>query len=197
MPFHKTKRNMAECCSICSEALQETNRTKTTCGHEFHFSCLFTWAKQHCTCPMCRHTLGEADANDASSDSSSDGNLAEVVAYWRLKYEMERDVTQRLSADKERYKRLLKAARTRAQEAKDRAEAADTRAQQANDRAKAADARLDRTAKVATALASSPSLAAAGATSVKKAVVTKTAAPPKKPVRTGSRRRPHRHRSST
>lgn len=35
--------------------------TKASCGHTFHFECLFRWGRQHNNCPLCRKPLIEVE----------------------------------------------------------------------------------------------------------------------------------------
>ena len=44
-------------CSICINALGDTNICTLDCGHSFHYSCVFRWNSQHQSCPMCRNQL--------------------------------------------------------------------------------------------------------------------------------------------
>merc|ERR1712098_753982 len=41
-------------CPICFEELEIENLRKIKCNHIFHKDCIFRWAKEHSTCPMCR-----------------------------------------------------------------------------------------------------------------------------------------------
>jgi hypothetical protein len=46
-------------CSICIEAIEETNSATMVCGHQFHYKCIFKWnlTKKGHTCPLCRNDL--------------------------------------------------------------------------------------------------------------------------------------------
>lgn len=46
-------------CSICLECIDD-EKTKTTCGHYFHKSCLNTWLQKHNTCPVCRTQISKS-----------------------------------------------------------------------------------------------------------------------------------------
>ena len=49
---------MNEDCPICTEKLENTERTIAQCGHMFHEDCLDEWREQPGrTCPMCRGVL--------------------------------------------------------------------------------------------------------------------------------------------
>lgn len=46
-------------CSICMEHIEEdANISKTSCGHPFHFECLYRWHRTNTTCPLCRKDFG-------------------------------------------------------------------------------------------------------------------------------------------
>lgn len=44
-------------CSICLEALLETNKATLKCGHSFHYECALMWNRTHANCPLCRDDL--------------------------------------------------------------------------------------------------------------------------------------------
>jgi hypothetical protein len=52
-------------CPICMDAIlaRVTGETITSCGHSFHFQCLFSWmsAGTRKTCPVCRAEPSEKE----------------------------------------------------------------------------------------------------------------------------------------
>ena len=52
-------------CPICMDAIVSnvTGETRTSCGHSFHFQCLFSWmsAGTRKTCPVCRAEPSEKE----------------------------------------------------------------------------------------------------------------------------------------
>lgn len=52
-------------CPICMDAIlaRVTGETRTSCGHIFHFQCLFSWmsAGTRKTCPVCRAEPSEKE----------------------------------------------------------------------------------------------------------------------------------------
>lgn len=100
-----------EPCSICLEEYevaptvtvtgveQESHLWHTlcqtpSCGHKFGFSCLFTWAKEHNTCPMCRQEMYQQEEEEETNRAMQEelmtdidfGDLEEeeedLAAYW-------------------------------------------------------------------------------------------------------------------
>ena len=50
------------------EKIEEgTNISKTSCGHPFHFECLYRWHLKHTTCPLCRKDFGGHEEEDDDS----------------------------------------------------------------------------------------------------------------------------------
>ena len=52
-------------CPICMDAIvaRVTGETQTSCGHSFHFQCLFSWMSVGTdkTCPVCRAEPSEKE----------------------------------------------------------------------------------------------------------------------------------------
>lgn len=44
-------------CAVCLESMDE-GMVRTSCGHEFHKTCMTAWAVQSASCPLCRAPLG-------------------------------------------------------------------------------------------------------------------------------------------
>lgn len=56
-------------CSICYEKLYSEKSIKTSCGHEFHKSCLTDWFERDNKCPLCREETQHHDFKVAVSDN--------------------------------------------------------------------------------------------------------------------------------
>ena len=81
VPSHETAESVVDgvsvgACSICYDVLPlRANHIYTMCGHLFCVKCLFKWAQQNFTCPMCRKPLYEVDddeAHDQADDEADD-----------------------------------------------------------------------------------------------------------------------------
>lgn len=46
-------------CSICMDELTECNRMVGACGHQFHATCMMSWASRSKKCPCCRTRIFE------------------------------------------------------------------------------------------------------------------------------------------
>jgi hypothetical protein len=57
-----------EKCSICHETLLVARRVQ--CGHVFHMKCLYSWLKNHPTCPMCRSQVWENELPNVQNNNS-------------------------------------------------------------------------------------------------------------------------------
>jgi len=48
------------CCAVCQDNYKVGDTVcKLPCGHEYHKDCVHPWLERHCTCPVCRHEVGE------------------------------------------------------------------------------------------------------------------------------------------
>lgn len=55
------------CCAVCQDTYKEKETIcKLPCGHEYHKDCVHPWLERHCTCPVCRHEVGESQPEAAS-----------------------------------------------------------------------------------------------------------------------------------
>jgi hypothetical protein len=64
-------------CAICYEQIEMVNVTVTTCGHAFHSSCAFKALENNDCCPMCRHQLLDAPAEDDESEGEYEESVDE------------------------------------------------------------------------------------------------------------------------
>ena len=64
-------------CAICYEQIDMVNVTITTCGHAFHSSCAFKALENNDCCPMCRHQLLDAPAEDDESEGEYEESVDE------------------------------------------------------------------------------------------------------------------------
>ncbi|UXI18473.1 Multiple PDZ domain protein [Sarcoptes scabiei] len=52
-------------CAICWDRMEQAR--KLPCNHYFHTTCLRSWLEQDTSCPTCRHSLRDTDANVSNS----------------------------------------------------------------------------------------------------------------------------------
>lgn len=59
------------CCAVCQDTYKEGETVcKLPCGHEYHKDCVHPWLERHCTCPVCRHEVGEATQPERASQAA-------------------------------------------------------------------------------------------------------------------------------
>jgi len=59
------------CCAVCQDTYKEGETVcKLPCGHEYHKDCVHPWLERHCTCPVCRHEVGEATQPEPASQAA-------------------------------------------------------------------------------------------------------------------------------
>ena len=105
-------------CSICLEALTESNNTVTECGHHFHSTCLFTQL-QHPNhpsnnCPLCRQPLftppainteplavptGEVDGREDYLDDLNDPFILDILNLGMSPRDVQLQVLRRVHPD--------------------------------------------------------------------------------------------------
>ena len=70
-------------CPICMDAIlaRVTGETQTSCGHSFHFQCLFSWMSvgSSKTCPVCRAEPSEKERIVLEGSVDEDGLIAESL----------------------------------------------------------------------------------------------------------------------
>lgn len=55
------------CCAVCQDSYHADETVcKLPCGHSYHKDCVVPWLERHCTCPVCRHEVGETQPEPAS-----------------------------------------------------------------------------------------------------------------------------------
>lgn len=76
------------CCTICFDEMTADTRFVSSCGHEFHHSCMVQWLSTKDTCPMCRKSYNpepepSADEQDSllrfinSLDNDDDSDISD------------------------------------------------------------------------------------------------------------------------
>lgn len=50
----------SEPCPICLDPIKDKNQCSLECTHSFHYKCLFTWNKDHNSCPVCRDVIDKS-----------------------------------------------------------------------------------------------------------------------------------------
>jgi len=59
------------CCAVCQDNYKEGDTVcKLPCGHEYHKDCVHPWLERHCTCPVCRHEVGESQQPEVASQAA-------------------------------------------------------------------------------------------------------------------------------
>lgn len=70
-------------CPICMDAIlaRVTGETRTSCGHSFHFQCLFSWMSvgTRKTCPVCRTEPSEKEMIVLEDSVDEDAVVAESL----------------------------------------------------------------------------------------------------------------------
>lgn len=68
-----TATDTSDHCAICrSEIAGNSNKSTTTCGHSFHFTCLARSMRSSTTCPICRTDLASNTAHDRDGDDDTE-----------------------------------------------------------------------------------------------------------------------------
>lgn len=73
LPTHTLTKETADCladscCAVCQDNYKVGEQVcKLPCGHEYHKDCVVPWLERHCTCPVCRHEVGESQQSEVAS----------------------------------------------------------------------------------------------------------------------------------
>jgi hypothetical protein len=68
-------------CSVCLDAMVDTQCVLLSCGHLFHVECIADWLEQSPACPLCKQTLVDAvRKNEAAISGALELSSEDVVA---------------------------------------------------------------------------------------------------------------------
>ncbi|KAL3108209.1 hypothetical protein niasHT_018617 [Heterodera trifolii] len=74
IPYEANANEEENSCAICLDPIENGTMVKPLpCKHIFHNKCIYSWIKQHITCPMCRDALSMTNAVDISSNGQANG----------------------------------------------------------------------------------------------------------------------------
>ncbi|KAL3069929.1 hypothetical protein niasHT_031411 [Heterodera trifolii] len=74
IPYEASVNEEENSCAICLDPIENGTMVKPLpCKHIFHNKCIYSWIKQHITCPMCRDALSMTKAVRVSSNGQANG----------------------------------------------------------------------------------------------------------------------------
>ncbi|KAL3108204.1 hypothetical protein niasHT_018612 [Heterodera trifolii] len=74
IPYEANANEEENSCAICLDPIENGTMVKPLpCKHIFHNKCIYSWIKQHITCPMCRDALSMKKAVGVSSNGQANG----------------------------------------------------------------------------------------------------------------------------
>ncbi|KAL3069926.1 hypothetical protein niasHT_031408 [Heterodera trifolii] len=74
IPYEANANEEENSCAICLDPIENGTMVKPLpCKHIFYNKCIYSWIKQHITCPMCRDALSMTKAVRVSSNGQANG----------------------------------------------------------------------------------------------------------------------------
>ncbi|KAL3078140.1 hypothetical protein niasHT_033115 [Heterodera trifolii] len=76
IPYEANANEEENSCAICLDPIENGTMVKPLpCKHIFHNKCIYSWIKQHITCPICRDALSMTNAVGVSSNGQANGAI--------------------------------------------------------------------------------------------------------------------------